>query len=256
MNNQQAATTPHRQKTPTNEDQIISIISSPEHTVPFHHKESQTELQSSTLNRLIQQNSTIEELKSSLEDQRVLNIRQREMMHQNDILKNKMLETLKTALIGQAKTERKNARQKSGRDRMKLGYLTRTQGFGSSSSSDMWTNGTWLEQLEARRIAIAEDKDDIEKQRKLLNKRKPGRGSKADKNAMDGQGNKIIEGSNSDDSKDAFAKPRDPSGPLNTQEHYEQDEVLKIRMSVSIIGKDMKPYRFDLSIKILGEQKR
>ena len=46
-------------------------------------------------------------------------------------------------------------------------------------------------------------------------------------------------GSNSDDSKEntIFAKPRDPNGPLTSQEHYEQDEVLKIRTAVSIVGR-------------------
>ena len=55
-------------------------------------------------------------------------------------------------------------------------------------------------------------------------------------------GNSYQNGSNSDDSKDnqIFAKPRGPDAVLTSSEHYEQDEVLKIRSAVSIFLEFLK----------------
>ena len=215
----------------------------------------QTNLRGSTIEKVIQQNSEIDELRSSLEEQRILVLRQREMILKHDVERKHMLEILKIALIDQARTERKQAREKTGRDRMRLGYLTRSSNFSHhGSSQDLWTNGTWLELLEIKRQSISDEKEDIERQRKLLSKKKPNRNPSSKERAAQAaaaqlaeQSNSLdLKGSNSDpDSKDAiFARPRDPAGPLTYQEHYEQDEILKIRTAAN--KRDENEYQLDM----------
>lgn len=210
--------------------------------IPTATVEIQTDLRSSTLDTIMKQNSEIDELRSNLEEQRILVLRQRELILKHDLERKRMLEILKVALVEQARTERRQARDKVGRDRMRLGYLTRSTGFGAHASSELWTNGTWLDQLEHRRMLIQDEKEDIERSRKLLSKRKPNRqqtnkelkAAAARAEAAANQPDLGQNGSNSDDSKDAtFARPKDPTGPLLPQEHYEQDEVLKIRMAAN-----------------------
>lgn len=131
---------------------------------------TQTDMTNNTIERLIQQNSELDEYKTTLEEHRILGLRHREILLKNDMEKKKMLTALKNALIEQAKTERRHARDKVGRNRIRLGYLTRSNTFGTGhhAAMDSWTHGTWLEQLEIRKIKISNEKEAIEKEKKNL----------------------------------------------------------------------------------------
>ena len=87
----------------------------------------QTEMTAQTIQTLIHQNSELDEVKNSLEEHRILGLRHREILLKNDVEKKRLLESLKTALIAQAKIDRTQARDKVGRNRIRLGYFW---GFG------------------------------------------------------------------------------------------------------------------------------
>ena len=132
---------------------------------------TQTEMTLNTISTIIQQNSELEELKHSLEENRILGLRHREILLKNDVEKKRMLNALKNALIEQAKTERRHARDKVGRNRIRLGYLTKSNCFNNTNSHgtmDSWTHGTWLEQLELKKIKNANEKEAIEREKKNL----------------------------------------------------------------------------------------
>ena len=76
-----------------------------------------------TIQTLIHQNSELDEVKNSLEEHRILGLRHREILLKNDVEKKRLLESLKTALIAQAKIDRTQARDKVGRNRIRLGYF-------------------------------------------------------------------------------------------------------------------------------------
>ncbi|UYV79583.1 TLK2 [Cordylochernes scorpioides] len=129
----------------------------------------------------------------------------------------KCIDVTKQLLIEKSTMEKKVARQKCMQNRLRLGqFVTQRQG---ASFVENWVDGHAFTELMKKQEQIAMDREEIERQRKLLCKRKP----------MTGQpkGRAItIPVSNGD-----FAKPEPPKDPnrLSWFEYYEQEEILKLR---------------------------
>ncbi|XP_059171552.1 serine/threonine-protein kinase tousled-like 2 isoform X2 [Physella acuta] len=119
----------------------------------------------------------------------------------------KCLEVNKSLLIEKSTLEKKTTRQKCMENRLRLGqFVTQRQG---AQFVENWVDGWAFQDLMKQQERITADKDDIDKQRRLLMKRKPP--TAVGKNAK----------------HDNFLKPGEKY--LTLAEFYEQDEILKLR---------------------------
>ncbi|RUS88153.1 hypothetical protein EGW08_004115 [Elysia chlorotica] len=165
----------------------------------------------------------------AMENQSVTDLEQKdtridELIRQNDELKRqctaqnkllekhkdnlqKCLEVNKSLLVEKSTLEKKTTRQKCMENRLRLGqFVTQRQG---AQFVENWVDGWAFQDLMKQQERITADKDDIDKQRRVLMKRKPA--STLGKNAK----------------HDNFIKPGEKN--LTLAEFYEQDEILKLR---------------------------
>jgi len=126
----------------------------------------------------------------------------------------------KKLLIEKSTLEKKTARQKCMENRLRLGqFVTQRQG---ASFVENWVDGYAFTDLIKHQERITQGREDIEKSRKTLSKRKPSA------SASSGKGPKSSASANSSTS-DGFVKPADKF--LSVEEYYEQDEILKLRQA-------------------------
>merc|ERR1712038_891750 len=97
----------------------------------------------------------------------------------------KCLNVVKDLLIEKSNIERKDARAKCMQNRLRLGQFV-TQGVGATFQEN-WTDGYAFQELSKRQEEIAVEREEIDKKKKLLAKRKPsdsnGPGSRKRSNA-------------------------------------------------------------------------
>ncbi|BFZ02002.1 hypothetical protein BsWGS_05041 [Bradybaena similaris] len=119
----------------------------------------------------------------------------------------KCLDVNKSLLIEKSTLEKKTTRQKCMENRLRLGqFVTQRQG---ATFVENWVDGWAFQDLMKQQERITADKEDIDKQRRLLLKRKQPTG--IGKNVK----------------HDNFLKPGEKF--LTLAEFYEQDEILKLR---------------------------
>ncbi|XP_077977974.1 serine/threonine-protein kinase tousled-like 2 [Glandiceps talaboti] len=123
----------------------------------------------------------------------------------------------KQLLIEKSIQEKKEIRQRSMENRLRLGQFT-TQRQGASFV-ESWQDGFSFTDLMKQQETIASEREDLERHRKLLLKRKPSTSaqtssSKSAKPRANGN-------------EDGFLKPQVPQ--LTIQEYFEQEEILKLR---------------------------
>jgi len=105
-----------------------------------------------------------EELKRNLAAQSKLNDKHREQMQ-------KSIEVTKQLLIEKSQIEKKASRQKCMQNRLRLGqFVTQRQG---ASFVENWVDGHAFTELMKKQEQISSEREEIEKQRKLLAKKKP-----------------------------------------------------------------------------------
>ena len=83
----------------------------------------------------------------------------------------KCLGVVKELLIEKSRIERKDARAKCMQNRLRLGQFV-TQRVGASFQEN-WTDGYAFQELSKRQEEIAVEREEIDKRKKLLAKRKP-----------------------------------------------------------------------------------
>ncbi|GFO41991.1 serine/threonine-protein kinase tousled-like 2 [Plakobranchus ocellatus] len=182
----------------------------------------------SSCSKGVQTDFSMAQLKA-MENQSVSDLEQKdtridELIRQNDELKRqctaqnkllekhkdnlqKCLEVNKSLLVEKSTLEKKTTRQKCMENRLRLGqFVTQRQG---AQFVENWVDGWAFQDLMKQQERITADKDDIDKQRRVLMKRKPA--SSIGKNAK----------------HDNFLKPGEKN--LTLAEFYEQDEILKLR---------------------------
>merc|ERR1712141_227352 len=97
----------------------------------------------------------------------------------------KCLTVVKELLIEKSRIERKDARAKCMQNRLRLGQFV-TQRVGATFQEN-WTDGYAFQELSKRQEEIANEREEIDKKKKLLAKRKPsdsnGPGSRKRSNA-------------------------------------------------------------------------
>uniref|UniRef100_A0A673ZMT6 non-specific serine/threonine protein kinase n=1 Tax=Salmo trutta TaxID=8032 RepID=A0A673ZMT6_SALTR len=84
---------------------------------------------------------------------------------------NKCVTMSKKLLIEKSKQEKRTCRDKSMQDRLRLGHFTTVR--HGASFTEQWTDGYAFQNLIKQQERINSQREDIERQRKLLGKRKP-----------------------------------------------------------------------------------
>uniref|UniRef100_A0A8C6L7F4 non-specific serine/threonine protein kinase n=1 Tax=Nothobranchius furzeri TaxID=105023 RepID=A0A8C6L7F4_NOTFU len=84
---------------------------------------------------------------------------------------NKCITMSKKLLMEKSTQEKQSCREKSMRDRLRLGHFTTVR--HGASYTEQWTDGHAFQNLIKQQESINQQREDIERQRKLLAKRKP-----------------------------------------------------------------------------------
>lgn len=161
--------------------------------------------------------SKIDEITRSMEElRRQLKAYRDENDKQSDRL-NKCIDVTKQLLIEKSLMEKKAARQKCMQNRLRLGqFVTQRQGI-SAVFAENWVDGSAFTELIKKQEQISTAREEIERQRKMLIKKRPSLAvSKTKPSFPNG------------DSNGEFVKPESPK-EMNWHEYYEQDEILKLR---------------------------
>ncbi|XP_052094813.1 serine/threonine-protein kinase tousled-like 2 isoform X1 [Mytilus californianus] len=156
-----------------------------------------------------QKDTRIDELIRQNDEQRRQITAQQKLIDKHKENLQKCLNVNKSLLIEKSKLEKKTTRQKSMSNRLRLGqFVTQRQG---ATFVENWNDGWAFTDLLKQQERVASDREEIERQRKVLTKRKPG-----------GAGPKSI--------KPDFIKPGQERS-LSVPEYYELDEILKLRQA-------------------------
>ncbi|KAK7919559.1 hypothetical protein WMY93_010843 [Mugilogobius chulae] len=187
------------------------------------HKAIQSEL---TLLKLIalenDKNSDLEKKEGRIDDLLRANCDlRRQIDEQQKILErykerlNKCVTMSKKLLIEKSKQEKKACRDKSMQDRLRLGHFTTVR--HGASFTEQWTDGYAFQNLIKQQERITSQREDIERQRKLLGKRKPPSVSQSPS-------------PNIEQSKRKSRSNGQESEALSVAEYHEQEEIFKLRI--------------------------
>ncbi|KAK2893562.1 hypothetical protein Q8A73_016046 [Channa argus] len=128
---------------------------------------------------------------------------------------NKCVTMSKKLLIEKSKQEKMACRDKSMQDRLRLGHFTTVR--HGASFTEQWTDGYAFQNLIKQQERINSQREDIERQRKLLAKRKPP--SMAQTPPLSLEQNKRKSKTNGTESE-----------ALSQAEYHEQEEIFKLRL--------------------------
>lgn len=202
-----------------------TLMQPPRPQIPLVHRAVQTdltvqrirELESKSASDLELRDNKIDELQRGSEELRRQIQAQQKLIEQHKDNVQKCIDVVKKLLIDKVSImEKKQARQKCMQNRLRLGqFVTQRQG---ATFVENWVDGYAFAELLKRQEELASEREEIDRQRKLLGKRKPS--PQAHKNK--GNGNTVATLPNGTD----YTKQ-----DLNWQEYYEQDEILKLRQN-------------------------
>lgn len=157
--------------------------------------------------------------------------------HKNHI--NKCIDVVKKLLKEKSNIEKKEARQKCMQNRLRLGQFV-TQRVGATFQEN-WTDGYAFQELARRQEEIAAEREEIDRQKKILMKKRPSNaetGRKRNNSTTNQQQNPQTNNSSTsttvnlqNGSDAAFLKPDPVAGCYTMQEYYECDEILKLRQN-------------------------
>ncbi|CAL8278394.1 unnamed protein product [Lota lota] len=141
---------------------------------------------------------------------------------------NKCITMSKKLLIEKSTQEKQSCREKSMQDRLRLGHFTTVR--HGASYTEQWTDGYAFQNLVKQQEGINQQREDIERQRKLLAKRKPPNPaspslSVASTSEPKQRKTKVVNGND----PDPFLKPSLPQ-LLTLAEYHEQEEIFKLRL--------------------------
>ncbi|XP_034840593.1 serine/threonine-protein kinase tousled-like 2 isoform X4 [Maniola hyperantus] len=191
------------------------------------------ELETQASTDLEVRNTRIEELTRSNEELKHQVQAQSKVIDQHKSHINKCLEVVKKLLNEKSSIEKKEARQRCMQNRLRLGQFV-TQRVGATFQEN-WTDGYAFQELTRRQEEITAEKEEIDRQKKLLLKKRPsnseGGGGRGKRTASVSapttpQPQPLHNGTDAP----TFLKP-DPLPSMTSQEYYEADEILKLRQS-------------------------
>lgn len=161
------------------------------------------------------------DLRRQIEEQQKLLERYKERL-------NKCTTMSKKLLIEKSTQEKQSCREKSMQDRLRLGHFTPVR--HGASFTEQWTDGYAFQNLIKQQEWVNQQREDIERQRKLLAKRKPPSAAPSQSPTPYGDSkpprkSKAVNGADSD----PFLKPSLPT-LLTVAEYHEQEEIFKLRL--------------------------
>ncbi|XP_058478116.1 LOW QUALITY PROTEIN: serine/threonine-protein kinase tousled-like 1 [Solea solea] len=140
---------------------------------------------------------------------------------------NKCITMSKKLLIEKSTQEKQACREKSMQDRLRLGHFTTVR--HGASFTEQWTDGYAFQNLVKQQERLNQQREDIERQRKLLAKRKPSSSSNSQALTTNSEPKqrktKAVNGAEND----PFLKPSLPQ-LLTLAEYHEQEEIFKLRL--------------------------
>uniref|UniRef100_A0A6Q2X7L8 non-specific serine/threonine protein kinase n=1 Tax=Esox lucius TaxID=8010 RepID=A0A6Q2X7L8_ESOLU len=139
---------------------------------------------------------------------------------------NKCITMSKKLLIEKSTQEKQSCREKSMQDRLRLGHFTTVR--HGASYTEQWTDGYAFQNLVKQQEGVNQQREEIERQRKLLAKRKPPSSpslSLATTSEPKQRKTKVVNGND----PDPFLKPSLPQ-MLTLAEYHEQEEIFKLRL--------------------------
>lgn len=139
---------------------------------------------------------------------------------------NKCTTMSKKLLIEKSTQEKQSCREKSMQDRLRLGHFTTVR--HGASYTEQWTDGYAFQNLVKQQEWINQQREEIERQRKLLAKRKPPSTPSSQSptpNESKQRKTKVVNGADND----PFLKPSLPT-LLTVAEYHEQEEIFKLRL--------------------------
>lgn len=182
-------------------------------------------------------NAQIEELTRINEELlRKLSSQQKIIEQQNSQIA-KCTDVIKNLLREKSDIEKKEARQKCMQNRLRLGQFV-MQRVGAQFQ-EIWMEGYAFQELNRRQEELAAEREEIDRQKKLLAKKRPTNESSRKRAASSGAASNVPNSSGAgslhngtseaSNSNSATVKPQENAFTL--QEYYEADEILKLRQS-------------------------
>ncbi|XP_010863835.1 serine/threonine-protein kinase tousled-like 2 isoform X1 [Esox lucius] len=158
---------------------------------------------------------------------------------------NKCVTMSKKLLIEKSKQEKRACRDKSMQDRLRLGHFTTVR--HGASFNEQWTDGYAFQNLIKQQERINSQREDIERQRKLLGKRKPSPSGttsfSASSSTTVAQSLALLTTSSSSSAMEPPTAPNSSgankrksksngqdSEALSLAEYHEQEEIFKLRL--------------------------
>ncbi|XP_053720691.1 serine/threonine-protein kinase tousled-like 2 isoform X2 [Synchiropus splendidus] len=193
------------------------------HTHSCSHKATQSELTLLKLTALEKnKNSDLEKKEGRIDDllrancdlRRQVDEQQKMLERFKDQL-NKCVTMSKKLLIEKSKQEKRACRDKSMQDRLRLGHFTTVR--HGASFTEQWTDGFAFQNLIKQQERINSQREDIERQRKQLGKRKPPALAQTPPHNI--EQNKRKSRNNGQESE-----------VLSLAEYHEQEEIFKLRI--------------------------
>ncbi|XP_041117825.1 serine/threonine-protein kinase tousled-like 1 isoform X1 [Polyodon spathula] len=140
---------------------------------------------------------------------------------------NKCITMSKKLLIEKSTQDKQACREKSMQDRLRLGHFTTVR--HGASFTEQWTDGFAFQNLVKQQEWINQQREEIERQRKLLAKRKPPTTNNSQMPTANSEPKqrktKAVNGAEND----PFLKPSLPQ-LLTVAEYHEQEEIFKLRL--------------------------
>jgi tousled-like kinase len=191
-------------------------------------------------NELELKENRIDELLRSNEELSAKVSAQQKVVDQQKASIQKCLDVVKKLLIEKSTIEKKEARARCMQNRLRLGQFV-TQRVGATFQEN-WTDGYAFQELAKRQEELSTLREEIDRQRKLLCKRKPttsetptgttrkrtaaGSGSSSTSSGRDSSNsNNLLNGTES------TLKSGDLNREFNIQEYYEAEEILKLKQN-------------------------
>jgi len=201
------------------------------------HKATQSDITHRQIDELATRASTDIEAKDGRIDtlQRTNEELSRQLTQQTKVLDSKQqqmarcIEVVKQLLIEKCNIEKREARRKCSQNKLRLGQFI-TQRVGASFQEN-WQDGFDFQEISRRQEDHQSAKEEIDRQRKLLVKRKPAEpGSSSRKRGVGGSGAAAPSSSGSALTNGLGGADHE-NRELTLQEYYEAEEILKLRQA-------------------------
>ncbi|TNN67723.1 Serine/threonine-protein kinase tousled-like 2 [Liparis tanakae] len=219
----------------TDSSSCCSVKTAPAHSCS--HKASQSDLTLLKLSALEKdKNSDLEKKEGRIDDllrancdlRRQLDEQQKMLERYKERL-NKCVTMSKKLLIEKSKQEKMACRDKSMQDRLRLGHFTTVR--HGASFTEQWTDGYAFQNLIKQQERVNTQREDIERQRKLLLKRKPPSMAQTLPPSLE-------------QSKRKSRSNGQESEALSLAEYHEQEEIFKLR--IGYLKKEEAEYQTEL----------